>query len=166
LVKKQFPKATLEIYGRDWFFPDGSSYIQMLKNKELPQLGAIANEIHFHGVISFTDIPSKYAEAEVCVFPSHMETLGLVAPEAMAMQKPVVFTNKGPGTEIIIDGKTGLLCNPHSPEDIADKIIWMLAHKEEAKQMGTEARKDVLERFDIGILVQKNIRFYEQIIQV
>ncbi|EIA10405.1 glycosyltransferase family 4 protein [Flavobacterium frigoris] len=165
LIKKQFPKATLEIYGRDWLFPDGSSYMQMLKDKELPLLGVIAKDLHFNGAIPFTEIPSIYAQAEVCVFPSHMETLGLVAPEAMAMQKAVVFTNKGPGPEIIIDGKTGLLCNPHSPRDIAAKIIWMLEHKQEAQQMGVEAGKAILERFDLEVLVQENICFYEQIIK-
>jgi len=164
IVKKQFPLATLEIYGRDWFFPDGSSYMQMLKDKELPLLGVIANELHFNGAIPFTAIPSTYAQAEVCVFPSHMETLGLVAPEAMAMQKPVIFTNKGPGPEIITHGQTGLLCSPHSPEDIADKIIWVLEHKQEAQQMGKEAGKDILKRFDLEVLVQKNIRFYEKIL--
>ncbi len=165
IVKEQFPEVILEIYGRDWFYPDGSSYTQLLKENELPKLGQLADAIHFHGSVEYTDIPSKYAQATVCVFPSHMETLGLVAPEAMAMEKPVVFTNKGPGSEIIDDGRTGLLCDPHNPEDIAQKIIWMLEHKQEAKQMGIEARVSVLERFELNYLLKKNIDFYEQIIK-
>lgn len=164
IVKEKYSQAKLEIYGRDWFFPDGSSYIEMLKEKELKPLGIIANDICFHGAIPLTALPSKYAQAAVCVFPSHMETLGLVAPEAMAMQKPVVFTNKGPGPEIIIDGQTGLLCDPYNPEDIAEKIIWVFDHKSEAEQMGLKARRDVLKRFDINILIQKNIQLYLDII--
>ena len=109
LVKKEFSNATLEIYGRDWFFPDGSSYMQMLKEKELPQLGEIVKDIHFHGSVPYINIPRVYAEAAVCVFPSHMETQGLVAPEAMAMEKAVVFTKLGPGPEAIEEYKTGLL---------------------------------------------------------
>lgn len=163
-VKKEFPDATLEIYGRDWFFPDGSSYVEMLKEKELKPLGTIANDIYFHGAIPLIEIPSKYAEAAVCVFPSHMETLGLVAPEAMAMQKPVVFTNKGPGPEAIEEYKTGLLCDPHNPEHIAEKIIWVFDHKSGAQQMGLKAREDVLKRFDIKILIQKNIQLYSDVI--
>jgi glycosyltransferase involved in cell wall biosynthesis len=165
IVKKYFSEVSLEIYGRDWIFPDGSSYIQMLNEKELPKLGKLADAIHFHGSIEFSEIPSKYAQAVVCVFPSHMETLGLVAPEAMAMEKPVVFTYKGPGPEIIEDGRTGLLCDPHSPEDIAQKIIWMLEHKTAAKQMGIEARVSVLERFELKNIFEKNRGFYEQIIR-
>lgn len=93
-----------------------------------------------------------------------MEMFGLVAPEAMAMQKPVIFTNKGPAPEIITHGKTRLLCNPHSPVDIAANIIWVLEHKQDALQIGREARKASLERFDVKVLVQKNISFYEQIL--
>ncbi len=136
----------------------------MLKETELPQLGKTAKDIHFHGVIPFTEITEVYANAAVCVFPSHMETLGLVALEAMAMQKAVVFTNKGPGSEIIMDGKTGFLCNPHNPSAIAEKIIWALNHKSEARQIGIKAREEILNNFNIKILIQKNIQFYSKII--
>lgn len=162
-VKKQFPEATLEIYGRDWLFPDGSSYKKMLEENELPQLGLITNDIHFHGVVGFDEIPKKYAEATVCVFPSHMETLGLVALEAMAMEKPVIFTNKGPGPEVIIDEKTGLLCDPHNPADIAAKIIWVLNNQEVTKIMGIAAREEVLKNFGLEVLVDKNSQFYKRI---
>ena len=163
-VKKQFPEATLEIYGRDWLFPDGSSYKKMLEENELPKLGFIANDIHFHGVVGFDEIPTRYAKATVCVFPSHMETLGLVALEAMAMEKPVIFTNKGPGPEVILDEKTGLLCDPHNPLDIAAKIIWVLNNQEATKIMGIAAREEVLKNFGLEVLVDKNSQFYSGII--
>jgi glycosyltransferase involved in cell wall biosynthesis len=162
-VKKEFPDATLEIYGRDWFFPDGSSYIEMLKEKEIPQLGELANEIHFHGLISYNDIPKVYAEASVCVFPSHMETQGLVAPEAMAMQKAVIFTKYGPGPEAIEDYKTGLLCDPYNPEDIAEKIIWVFSNKEKIEKMSATAREFVLKKYALENIVLQNVNFYKKI---
>lgn len=165
LVKIQFPEATLEIYGRDWKFLNGSSYMEMLKEKELPQLGMITKDIHFYGPVALTEIPLKYAQAEVCVFPSHMETLGLVAPEAMAMEKPVVFTSKGPGPEVIIDGTTGLLCDPHDPKDIAAKIIWVFENEIKATEIGKKARNAVVAKFNTEKVVAQNIAFYTVIIQ-
>lgn len=162
LVKKQFPTVKLEIYGRDWFYSDGSSYIEMLEKKELPQLREQAQDIHFHGAIDYDKIPVVYAQAEVCVFPSHMETQGLVAPEAMAMEKAVVFSSLGPGPETITDYETGLLCDPHNPIDIALKIIWILEHTAEAKMMGKKARLSVLERFGLNNILNKNINFYNE----
>lgn len=164
MVKKECPDVTLEIYGRDWFFPDGRSYVEMLKEKELPQLGNVANDIHFRGTVAYKDIPLAYAAASVCVFPSHMETQGLVAPEAMAMEKAVVFTELGPGPETIESYKTGLLCDPYNPKDIAQKIIWVLSNKEKAKEIGKTAREFVLKKYGLESIVTQNIRFYNQII--
>ena len=164
LVKEKFPKAILNLYGRDWFFPDGSSYIKMLQETELPKLGDFAKDVIFHGAVSYTEIPNAYAKAAVCVFPSHMETLGLVAPEAMAMEKLVIFTQLGPGSEVILDGETGLLCNPHQPEDIANKIVYALTNPELTIQFGKKARASVLERFEITTLVKQNITFYNKLV--
>lgn len=164
LVKKQFPQTTLEIYGRDWLYPDGNSYIAMLKEKELPQLGAMLQDVHFHGPIAYDEIPLKYAQAAVCVFPSHVETQGLVAPEAMAMEKAVVFTKLGPGPETIIDYETGLLCDPHNPKDIADKIEWFFLNQEKKEALGKKASAFVMKKYGLDTIINQNVSFFESII--
>ncbi|KRD07454.1 glycosyl transferase family 1 [Flavobacterium sp. Root901] len=164
LVKKEFPNVTLEVYGRDWFFPNGTSYMKMLKDKELIKLGNASQDINFHGAVPYSDIPQVYSEASLCVFPSHMETQGLVAPEAMAMEKAVVFTKLGPGPETIENYKTGLLCDPYNPVDIAEKIIWFLSNKEQAKEMGKKARKYVITKYGLENILRQNIDFYKNVI--
>ncbi len=164
LVKEKFPNAVLNLYGRDWLFPDGTSYIKMLQEIELSKIGAFAKDIIFHGVVSYNEIPTAYAKAAVCVFPSHMETLGLVAPEAMAMEKPVIFTNLGPGPEVITAGETGWLCNPYEPKEIANTIIQVLKNPQEARAIAKSGRQSVLKQFEIKAIVAKNIDFYNKII--
>ena len=163
LVKEKFSNAVLNLYGRDWLFPDGGSYMKMLQETELPQLGALAQDIIFHGAVSLQEIPKVYAKAAVCVFPSHKETLGLVAPEAMAMEKAVIFTALGPGPEVITHGETGYLCNPHQPKDIAEKILLVLQNPEKATGLGVKARQAVLQKFEISTIVNENIAFYTKI---
>ena len=163
-LKEKFPDAILNLYGRDWLFPDGSSYIKMLQEIELPKLGEYAKDVVFHGAVSFTEIPNAYAKAAVCVFPSHMETLGLVAPEAMAMEKPVIFTKLGPGPEVITDGETGWLCNPHHPDDIANTIIQVLSNPQKAQEVAKQAKRFVLEKFELYEIAQNNIDFYKKIL--
>lgn len=164
-VKKEIPDAVLEIYGRDWFFPDGTSYIKMLKEKELPKIEKAAADVYFKGAISFNDIPNAYSQAAVCVFPSHMETQGLVAPEAMSMEKAVVFTKLGPGPEAVEDYKTGLLCDPYNPKDIAEKIIWFLSNKEEKEIIEKSARKFVVQKYGLNTIIDQNIVFYTSLIK-
>jgi glycosyltransferase involved in cell wall biosynthesis len=158
------PEAELFVYGRDWFFPDGKSYIDYLKKVVLPNLGDAARQIHFMGAVPFKTLTNKYAAAEVCVFPSLMETQGLVAPEAMAMNKLVIFSECGPGPETIEHKKTGLLCNPYDSDDIANQINWVLNHKEECKHIAKNGRAFVLSNFDINTVTEENLDFYNYIL--
>jgi len=157
-------EAELFIYGRDWFFLDGKSYIEYLKNDILPNLGNAAKRIHFMGAIPFKILANKYAAAEVCVFPSLMETQGLVAPEAMAMSKLVIFSECGPGPETIVHKKTGLLCNPYDSKNIANQINWALNHKAECKHIAENGSAFVSSNFDVNTVTEENLGFYNYIL--
>ncbi|MEO0038471.1 MAG: hypothetical protein RIQ59_1682 [Bacteroidota bacterium] len=164
IIKEKFPNATLEIYGRDWLFPNGKSYIEMLQETEIPKLGSSAKDVLFHGPINYEVIPKVYAKAQVCVFPSHMETQGLVAPEAMAMEKLVIFTNQGPGPETITSFENGLLCNPFDVEDIAEQIIWAFSNEEKVAVICRKARQSVIDKYALATIIQENIDFYTKLI--
>ncbi|RYX98533.1 glycosyltransferase family 1 protein, partial [bacterium] len=147
-VRDEFEDSILNIYGRDWFFNDRTSYISFLKKTFSDEQ---LRNVFFKGVVSHNELPQIYQQAEVCVFPSHIETQGLVAPEAMAMESIVIFSKTGPGPETIVDGTSGLLCNPHDPQDIAEKIKWVFNNKEESVKIGKQAREYALNKFDINI---------------
>ncbi|WP_431158302.1 glycosyltransferase family 4 protein [Winogradskyella poriferorum] len=159
-IKRKYPEVHLNIFGREWFYKDGRSYTEMLKTKYKE---IIENCVTIHGVLPFEQVPEKYCLAQVCVFPSHMETQGLVAQEAMAMQKPVVFSKKGPGPETIKEFETGLLCDPLNINEIAEKISWFFEHEDKALEMGKKARQYVLKTFDIETSLAKNIDFYKSL---
>ena len=162
IVAQKYPDVTLEVYGRDWLFPDGASYMQYLKNQFSDE---ILSHVTFHGAIKLTDIPSKYEEAELCTFPSHMETLGLVAPEAMMMGKPVLFSKAGPGPETISHKETGLLCDPHDPEDIASNIIFAFDNPEIMSEIALRGQKYAIDKFEVKNSFQANIDFYKSLIE-
>jgi glycosyltransferase involved in cell wall biosynthesis len=161
-IRKEVPEAHLLIAGRDWKFPDGSSYVTYVKG--------YINErdkesITFLGPIENDQIPGLIESSEVCVYPSHMEAMPLAWLEVMAMGKAFVASNTGPGPEIIQDCMTGLLCNPMNPQDIADKTIMVLKDYDLRLKLGLEARKDIEERFAIDKIVKQNILFYKGIIE-
>ena len=109
-----------------------------------------------------------YAASDVCVFPSKYEPFGIVALEAMSMEKPVVVGTKGVSgmKEIVISKgseQCGLHVNPDYPKEIASGIVKILQDPELKKKMGQNGRRRVLEKFSWELAVEKTIRLYSQI---
>jgi glycosyltransferase involved in cell wall biosynthesis len=91
-----------------------------------------------------------YLEAtDLFVLSSENEGLPLVLGEAMAYGIPCVVTDVGGNKEIVVHGETGLLVEPGSPERFAEAIVHLLAHPEERRRMGVNARQRVREQFNI-----------------
>ena len=161
IVRGKYPEMILDIFGRDWFYPDGSSYIKILKNN---YDRSYFENVLFHGTITRAELNVRYAEASFCVFPSHMETQGLVSLEAMLLKKPVISSKYGPGPETISHMKTGLLCDVYNPHDIAKKMIWCIENPIEANQLGINAEKKVRVIYNKNTILEKNIAFYNKLI--
>lgn len=160
-VISKFPEVKLQVYGRDWVDSKGNSYLKKLK-ENIPQI--LEKHVVFHGSVDQKDLPEIYKEAHLCIFPSHIETLGLVAPEAMAMQRAVLYSKTGPGPEVIEDGKSGWLCDPHDPVDIAGKIIEILSDDHELKKRATTGMLKVRNQFNLDLILDQNIAFYREVI--
>jgi len=159
-VREHYPDKELDIYGRDWFYPNGDSYIDKLK---ADYDSSYFNNVIFHGTIPREELNIKYREASVCVFPSHMETQGLVTLEAMLLQKPVIFSKYGPGPETIIHEETGLLCDVYNPNDIAEKIVWCIENPDKANQLGIKAEKIVRNKYNKSNILEENLAFYSKL---
>ena len=161
-IVAKFPDFHLYAYGRDWFFPDGTSYKKWLLEQLSEEIKA---KITFKGIVAYKDLPEVYEQGELCIFPSHMEVQGLVAPEAMCMQKPVVFTQYGPGSETIDHQTNGWLCDTRNPKSIAQTVIEVFQSRSKLEQIGVEAREKVIRKFSPEIIYSKNINFYEKILK-
>jgi glycosyltransferase involved in cell wall biosynthesis len=159
-VVGKFPEARLFAYGRDWKDASGNSYLNKLM-REIPE--NLKGNIIFSGPVEQKDLPGIYSKAHCCIFPSHIETLGLVAPEAMAMGRAVIYTTIGPGPEVVEHGVSGWLCNPHDPEDIASKIIDVFSDDSEMKKRALKGKAKVNEQFNIGQILSQNLEFYQMV---
>jgi glycosyltransferase involved in cell wall biosynthesis len=160
-IVKEFPEFHLYAYGRDWFFPDGTLYKEWL----LKQLSdEIKKHITFRDPVPYKDLPKVYEFGELCIFPSHMEVQGLVAPEAMCMEKVVIFTEYGPGPETIDDGINGFLCKPLEVKSISDTVIKVLKNRNQNRKIEIAAREKVLSKFSPELILDKNLKLYNSIL--
>lgn len=112
---------------------------------------------------------AHYKLADVCVFPSITEPFGIVASEAMAMEKPVVVGASGEVNgfreQVVPDGKnrTGVHVDGNSPEDIAWGISAFLENEKEARKWGKNGRKRVEKFFNIKRTAKETLSIYEEI---
>ncbi|MCL7410858.1 MAG: glycosyltransferase family 4 protein [Methanosarcinaceae archaeon] len=110
-----------------------------------------------------------YAMSDVCVFPSFYEPFGIVAIEAMAMEKSVVVGARGTSglREIVVtppsDNPTGMHVNPHDPQDIAWGITEIF-DSGYAKVWGKNGRKRVLEMFTWEVVSRQTLDVYRNVI--
>ncbi|QFU82761.1 glycosyltransferase [Natronorubrum aibiense] len=69
-------------------------------------------DVRFLGFLDREELPAFYSALDVFVFPSPVETQGLVALEATACATPVVAVDEGALTDSVIDGETGYRYEP------------------------------------------------------
>ncbi|MEM2912253.1 MAG: glycosyltransferase family 4 protein [Candidatus Bathyarchaeia archaeon] len=111
-----------------------------------------------------------YAASDVAVFPSLYEPFGIVALEAMSMEKPVVVGASGVSgmREIVVPSgqdQCGFHINPNEPKDIAWGIINAIQDPKRKEQLGKNGRKRVLQEFTWDVIAKKTIELYEKVIR-
>jgi glycosyltransferase involved in cell wall biosynthesis len=159
-IVARVPHARLWLIGRDSRDAEtGGSYTARLCRLLPP---TVAERVVFKGVVPHPQMPALLAQASVCVYPSHMEALPLAWLEGMAMGKCVVASSTGPGPELIDDGVSGLLCDPHRPEAIASRVVMALTQPSLRRRIGVAARARVMTDFSEDVLVGRNEQFYRQ----
>lgn len=94
------------------------------------------------GNLDAAAVSREMASAQALVLPSlWYEGFPMVLVEAYANGLPVIASRLGALAELVDHGVTGLLFDPGSAYDLADKMQWALDHPEKMAAMGRAARK-------------------------
>ena len=122
--------------------PGGDAEMERLKTISA-DLG-IGDSVTFTGPVPQDSLPAYYSAADIYVLPSHAESFGLAALEAMACGTPVVVSRVGGLKTFIENGKTGYLAPWRCPEAFAQRLDTLLAAPELRRAMGRAAREKAL----------------------
>ena len=118
------------------------------------------NNIIFAGFRS--DTPDVLSAFDIFIFPSHAEAFGIALIEAMAMERASVCANADGVLDIAVDGQTNLLFQNKNAEDLAIKTELLINDENKRLEMGKAARVRVIEKFDIEIIMDRTIEFYNK----
>jgi sugar transferase (PEP-CTERM/EpsH1 system associated) len=110
------------------------------------------------------DVRELLATADCYVLSSVSEGVSLTLLEAMAMGLPVVATAVGGNPEVVAHGETGLVVPAGSPERLAEALLALIRHPNQARRMGQAGRQRVEEHFDLRRVVGQYEGLYRNLL--
>lgn len=131
-------------------------------------LEAMAAELNLGQRVVFLgdrrDIPAVLASADISVLTSSSESLSNSIMESMAAGVPVVAGRVGGNAELIRDGENGLLVQPGSDEEFAERIEMLVNQPELRKSFGAAAKRDA-QKFTVENTCSQYLRLYMSLME-
>lgn len=123
----------------------------------------------FTGYIAPKEIAAYYNLCDVYVMASRelkhkgdIEGFGITFLESNACGKPVIGGNSGGTTDAIIDGKTGFLVDPHSVDEIREKIKMILDDEALARELGNNGRERVASLYNWDLIANRLLKAFHE----
>lgn len=125
--------------------------------KELTQKRGISNAYVFTGPVPYAEVPSYINAADILVAPYNPKRselrrkYGIGSPlkifEYMACAKPVITTSVEPITQVVHEGKTGIVIPAGDSEALSKAVINLIEKPSFAERIGKAARDEVEKRY-------------------
>jgi len=116
-----------------------SSKIQTLRYTNVIPLGYLDDD---------EDMSTVYGAADVVAIPSVQDNLPGTALEAQSCGRPVVAFEIGGISDIVVNGKTGILVKPFDVEELSAEIDDLFTDFSEIEYLGKQGRKRAIELWD------------------
>jgi glycosyltransferase involved in cell wall biosynthesis len=118
------------------------------------------------GDVPNRDIDAYYRRAEAFVLPcitapdGHHDGIPVVMMEAMASGVPVISSRISGIPELVEDGVNGILLPEKNAKAVADAIKTLLADREMRSRFSAEARRKVVEKFEIKKVAARLVELF------
>jgi D-inositol-3-phosphate glycosyltransferase len=137
-------------------------------DEEMARLQQLRTDLDIHDLVTFLGakdqdlLPNYYAAAEMVVMPSHYESFGMVALEAMAMGTPVIASEVGGLAHLVKHGVTGYHVPSRDPEALAARIYEMLSNQACHDHLGKQAQ-EYARQYDWANIVNRMVAIYQDV---
>lgn len=152
--------ATLDIVGSYGAY--GGAYYRELV--ALAEREGVKDRVSFLGEVSDDELVRAYRAHDVFIFANHVQTWGLAVFEAMASGVPVVVSRGSGAHEVLSDGENALLVNPKSPEEIAEKISFLVKNPDTYSRIARAGREFVERRISWKRYADDMMRVFREVV--
>lgn len=136
------------------------AYFEDLKRLQA-NLGLSDTQVYWLG--DRADTERYYAAMDVFTMSSipNSEGTTTTSMEALACEVPVVATNVGAVSEVVVDGENGYLVRPNDPEELAQRVNVLLQDVGRRHDFGATGRRRTIENFDVNVCVERYVKAFE-----
>lgn len=127
--------------------------------EELIRQENLNDSVFLMGKISNDQVPNVLNSFDVFLATSNNESFGVAVIEAMSCELPVIATDVDGFKEVMEDGKTGFIVEKKNVGQIANALEQIVRDKIQAKQMGINGRKRVIQNYNW----QENVKYMSDI---
>lgn len=142
---------------------DREENVEMERLKELRESLNLGELVTFLGKKDQDSLPDYYAAADAVVMPSHYESFGMVALEAMACGIPVVASEVGGLAFLVRDGTTGFLVPDRDPEALAQALLVVIDNPGLRAELGRNAA-EWARGYGWPLVADRIISVYEEVL--
>jgi glycosyltransferase involved in cell wall biosynthesis len=142
---KAFLNVKLLVVGE--FYDNEADYREHISREGLDEVINVVSDY-----IPNEKVSEYFSAADVVVLPYHSATQSGITQIAYNFNKPVIVTNVGGLTETVIDGVSGLIVPPESPQALANAILRF--YRENLETMYSEGVKKEKAKYSWENLVQ------------
>lgn len=160
-----FDPVRISIIGGDASVSEDVMSHEMARLLRLREELDLENLVTFLGKRSQEILPYYYSAADVVVVPSHYESFGMVALEAMACGTPVVASQIGGLAYLVQDGETGFHIPDQQPELMAEKLTMLLNNGEMHVRFGENAAR-YAQKYSWEIITEQILKLYQSSINI
>lgn len=132
---------SLVIVGGDPEESELSVNAEMARLQNLVKSLGVRDFVLFLGKRDQESLPYYYSAADVVVVPSHYESFGMVALEAMACGTPVVASQVGGLAFLVQDGITGFVIPDGEPEILGNRLKEIILNADLRDRLGQQAHQ-------------------------
>jgi glycosyltransferase involved in cell wall biosynthesis len=115
-ILKERPKLRLLVVGEFWH--DRAEYLDLIRDLGLESSISIVDRY-----VSSEEVPAYFAAADAVVLPYLSSTESGIIQLAYGLNVPIITTAVGGNVDLIAHGKTGMLCEPMDPGDLARVVL-------------------------------------------
>lgn len=165
ILKKKYEDIQVYVSGHDIVFKKGilltayGRYIKYLLKKH-----NLTSNIHYVGMLNAEEMKQQFLKSEVFVSPSVIENSPNSVGEAMLLGMPIVSSNVGGVSDMLVHGKEGYLYQADAPYLLAYYIGLLFDDQEMERELGENAKIHARKTHNKEENIKKLLEIYAELL--